>query len=214
MIEKIIFDDETYIWKTKLDFLHKKDLIMSQVKNIIESKPQVKMDNYGYKQEFQSLSFDGILNIENDLDKIINKGIELCKSLYFDSYNKINMDSWVNIVRSVEPKQINFKYIENSKIDKYHVHVDIQKNMNMFYPNFTWVYYIQMPDVMENEDGVLYIKGKNEKEYYIKPEEDDLIIMYGWLPHSPNNAPKAKTDRIVMAGNVGFEFIKKEKSFI
>jgi hypothetical protein len=34
------------------------------------------------------------------------------------------------------------------------------------------------------------------------------------IPHSPNNAPNSKLDRIVMAGNVGFEYIKKEKSLI
>jgi hypothetical protein len=36
----------------------------------------------------------------------------------------------------------------------------------------------------------------------------------GDMPHAPNNAPKATIDRIVVAGNVGFDFIKKEKSLI
>jgi hypothetical protein len=71
-----------------------------------------------------------------------------------------------------------------------------------------------MPDVMDGEDGVLYFKGKNKKEYWIRPEEDDLIIMEGDMPHAPNNAPNSIIDRIVMAGNVGFDFIKKEKTII
>jgi hypothetical protein len=69
-----------------------------------------------------------------------------------------------------------------------------------------------MPNIMEDLDGVLFIMGENKEEYYIKPEEGDLIIMLGNLPHAPNNAPKSTIDRIVLAGNVGFEFIKKEKS--
>jgi hypothetical protein len=71
-----------------------------------------------------------------------------------------------------------------------------------------------MPEVMENEDGVLYFKGKNGNEYWIRPEEDELIIMEADMPHSPNNAPNSNLDRIVLAGNVGFDYIKKEKSVI
>jgi hypothetical protein len=71
-----------------------------------------------------------------------------------------------------------------------------------------------MPDVMNGDDGVLYFLGENKKEYFIKPEEDDLIIMEAHIPHAPNNAPNSTIDRIVMAGNVGFDFIKKEKSLI
>jgi hypothetical protein len=71
-----------------------------------------------------------------------------------------------------------------------------------------------MPDVMNGDDGVLYFRGKNKKEYWIRPEEDDLIIMEGDMPHAPNNAPNSTLDRIVLAGNVGFEFLKNFKSII
>ena len=71
-----------------------------------------------------------------------------------------------------------------------------------------------MPDVMEGDDGILYFKSKNDITYWVKPEEDDLIIMEADMPHAPNSAPNSSVDRIVMAGNVGFEFIKKEKSLI
>ena len=79
---------------------------------------------------------------------------------------------------------------------------------------YTFVYYIQMPNILEGEDGVLYFKGNNNKEYWILPEEDDLIIMPGYMPHAPNNAPKSKIDRIVLAGNIGFEYLKIKKSII
>ena len=71
-----------------------------------------------------------------------------------------------------------------------------------------------MPDVMNDEDGVLYFEGENKKEYWIRPEEDDLIIMEAHMPHAPSAAPNSTLDRIVIAGNVGFDFIKKEKSLI
>jgi hypothetical protein len=214
-MEKIYFDSETFIWKTKLNFHNKKDHLIEIVKKIVAENPLIVRDNYGYKQEFKSITFNGEILVENDLDGIINIGIKNCKELYSnETYNKINMDSWINIVNSKNPKQINFEHVISSKIDKYHNHVDIQKDINMFYPHFTWVYYIQMPDVMHDDDGVLYIRGKDNVEHWIRPEEDELIIMSGTIPHSPNNAPNANLDRIVLAGNVGFELIKKEKSFI
>ena len=37
--------------------------------------------------------------------------------------------------------------------------------MGSFFPHYTYVYYIQMPDVMNADDGVLYFLGENKKEY-------------------------------------------------
>ena len=145
-------------------------------------------------------------------------GIDYCKKIYTQEvntkFNKVNTDSWVNIVRSKNPVQIQFKHDEIKGVDKFHTHTEINKQMKSFVPNYTYVYYIQMPDIMEGEDGVLYFKSKNGNEYYIKPEEDELIIMEADMAHAPNNAPKSSIDRIVLAGNVGFEYIKKEKSLL
>jgi cupin superfamily acireductone dioxygenase involved in methionine salvage len=113
----------------------------------------------------------------------------------------------VNIVRSNNPVQIQFKHDEMKGVDKYHTHTEINKKNKSFFPHYTYVYYIQMPDVMDGEDGVLYFKGENEKEYWIRPEEDDLIIIPGHLPHSVGLASKSNKDRIVLAGNVGFEMV-------
>ena len=150
----------------------------------------------------------GLINIETKLDEIVQLGINKCKEIYNEkniNYNKINTGAWVNVVRSKNPVQKKFYPDE-----KYHIHTDISDSMKQFIPNYTYVYYIQMPDVMNGEDGVIYFRGKNGNEYWIRPEEDDLIIMEGDMPHSPNNAPQSTIDRIVMAGNVGFEMIKKE----
>jgi cupin superfamily acireductone dioxygenase involved in methionine salvage len=67
---------------------------------------------------------------------------------------------------------------------------------------------------MDGEDGVLYFKGENNNEYWIRPEEDDLIIIPGDLPHSPGLASKSYKDRIVVAGNVGFEESKQTKTLL
>ena len=48
----------------------------------------------------------------------------------------------------------------------------------------------------------------------ILPKENDIIIMEGRVPHVPASARKSTKDRIVIAGNVGFEMIKKTNSLI
>ena len=220
MIEKIYFDKETYIWKTNLKLNNYKNEILKEAYHIIDlQKNSVKHDGYAYKQVWKgNLDFDGVINVENKLDLIYQMGIDYCKKIYTQEvntkFNKVNTDSWVNIVRSKNPVQIQFKHDEIKGVDKFHTHTEINKQMKSFVPNYTYVYYIQMPDIMEGEDGVLYFKSKNGNEYYIKPEEDELIIMEADMAHAPNNAPKSSIDRIVLAGNVGFEYIKKEKSLL
>ncbi len=217
-MEKLYFDDSTYIWKIKLNKLSDKDTLLKEANFVIESQPDIKTDGFGYKKEWNNnINFTGEITIETKMDEIIQMGIDYCKDLYKERnvvYNKINTDAWVNVVRSTNPVQIQFKHEELKGVDKFHVHTDINKEMKSFIPHYTYVYYVQMPDVMNGEDGVLYFRGKNNKEYWIRPEEDDLIIMEADMPHSPNNAPKSTVDRIVVAGNVGFDYIKKEKSLI
>jgi hypothetical protein len=212
-MEKIYFDETTYIWKCKLNLIDNKPLFLKEAYSVIESQPNVKSDGFGYAMEWnKNLNFIGDINIETKLDEIVQIGINKCKEIYNEknvNYNKINTDSWVNVVRSKNPVQENFH-----TANKYHIHTEIQKKEKSFYPHYTYVYYIQMPDVMNDEDGVLYFKVNNGKEYWIRPEEDDLIIMEGDMPHSPNTAPNSTLDRIVIAGNVGFDYIKKEKSIL
>lgn len=214
MIEKLIFSEKTILYKTKLhNMINHKDVILKKCEEVIASQPGVKTDGYGYIIKHDELNFLGDIEIQNKLDEIIKLSIDACINLYGETkipYNRIQTDGWVNVVRAKDPVQHNF--MEN--MQKYHVHTDINKSSGTFVPTYTYVYYIQMPNNLENEDGVLYFLDNNEKEHHILPEEGDLIIMSGDLPHAPNHALKSTRDRIVFAGNVGFEMIKKEKSLL
>ena len=209
MVEKIYFDELTFIWKGKLNLFNCKDVILRESFDIINSSNDLskKTDAYGYLSSRQ-VDFKGNILIKNKLDEICQSGINVCKELYQNEFNKVNSDAWVNVVRSKDPVQ------PKMTGSKYHTHTDIQSKLGSFFPHFTYVYYIQMPDNMDGEAGVLYFKGKDEKEYWIRPEEDDLVVLEGWMPHSPSNAPNSTVDRIVMAGNVGFEHIKEHKTLV
>jgi hypothetical protein len=83
MIEKIYFDDTTFIWKTKLIKLNQKSSLLKEAYSVIESLPNVKTDGFGYKKEWNNnLNFIGMVDVETNLDYVVQKGIDFCKELY------------------------------------------------------------------------------------------------------------------------------------
>ena len=218
-MEKIQYDDSTYLYKTKLNFINLKNDLVKEANLIRERRKDInKTDGLAYMEFYNDLNFNGNFKTKNTLDIICKEGIQKCKELYIMEtgldVNLINVEIWINVVRSKEPIQINFVDGELSQNNRYHVHTEISKAQKKFSPIYTFVYYIQMPDIMEDDDGYLFIQGEDGVEYRIMPEEDDFIVMPGNIPHSPNNAPKATIDRIVVAGNVRFDYAKKQKSLL
>jgi tryptophan halogenase len=218
MVQKIYFDDDTFIWKTKLNLHNSKDEILSNAQFIIDkvnqkyNNTESNIDCFGFEVQRTSEKGLGSIHVANKLLEAVQGGINECISLYGETakpYNKVDIGLWVNVVRAKDPVQPEYKQKKLTGENGYHIHTEIAKANNDFEPAYTYVYYIQMPDVMDGDDGVLYFKGKNGKEYYVKPEEDDLIIMPGDMPHYPNYAPNSTKDRVVVAGNVGFDDVKK-----
>jgi hypothetical protein len=212
-MEKIYFDDTTFIWKKKLNLIEYKSLLLKEANDIINSEHMNKNDGFAIISWVDNVNSIGELNKTNKISEVSQISINLCKEIYETNntpFNKVNVETWINRVRCKNPIQKEYW----GDVDKYHTHTEIQTQLKSFYPHYTFVYYIQMPDVMNGDDGVLYFKSKEGVEYFVKPEEDDLIIMKGDMPHSPNSSPNSTIDRIVLAGNVGFDFIKTKSSVI
>jgi hypothetical protein len=212
-MEKIVFDDDTFIWKTKLNLTSFKDEILGLCNEVVNSSDEFNFDAFPYSRIQDDVNFLGNIVIKTKLDEIAQLSINYCKQIHDDKGIDINMvetDAWVNIVRADNPVQPNFK----EGHEKYHIHTEINKANKAFVPSYTYVYYVQMPDNITGDDAVLYFKSKNGNEYSVLPNEDELIIMEADVPHAPNSSPNSTKDRIVFAGNVGFNYIKKEKSLI
>jgi len=218
-MEKIYFDDETYIWKTNFDISHMKDDVLEEclsiIKHMEDSRPY---DAFIFYREWnEHLNFIGDIESTKKIYEIVKEGIKACTTLFNENiklpYNKINTMGWINIVRAKNPKQVNFLTETETEIIM-HNHAELNSNSNLFKCDYTYVHYVQMPDNLEGNDGVLYIEGKDGIIYNILPKENDIIIMEGRVPHVPASAKKSTKDRIVIAGNVGFEMIKKRNSLI
>lgn len=214
-MQKIYFDETTFIWKTKANLIESKNDMLIKCLEIADiNVDKAIFDNYRYTDDIDLNSFKPReLAIEkpiHKLDNVINLSVNNSIEVYEEKFNRITVESWVNIVRAKKPKQR--ETAEDTM--KMHIHTELNYKIGSFKPTYTFVYYVQMPDNLSNLDGVLLIEGENKKIYNILPEEDDLIIFDARLPHTPKAAFNSTKDRIVLAGNVGFENIKETKSLL
>lgn len=212
-MEKIVFSESAHIYRTKLNMTEHKSELLDLCNEIIKNQPNVRTDGFGYNRTSGNIDFSGQVEIKNRLDDVVQKGINSCIEIYngeIGEHNLVETDGWVNIVRAKDPVQENFKEGK----EKYHIHTEINKKFNSFEPTYTYVYYIQMPNNLQDDDAVLFFQDKDGVEFSILPEEDDLIIMPADTPHAPNKSDNSTIDRIVFAGNVGIRFVKKQKSLI
>ena len=216
-MKKIYFDDETYIWRTQFGISHIKDDVLKECFDMMDEIGEIPGDNFGFFDKWiESVDyFDGNFEATTKIEEIVKEGIQNCIKIFNENkklpYNNINTDGWINVVRAKNPKQPNFSTETEIVM---HNHTEINQTHKTFKPDYTYVYYVQMPDNLEDNDGVLYIEGKDGIIHHILPNEDDFIIMESHVPHVPASARKSTKDRIVIAGNVGFELIKKTKSLI
>ena len=79
-MEKISFDNSTYIWKTKLNMLDNKENLLKKFYEIEEF--------YNKFKDIDAFPYDN--GMDNKLDEIMNKSVEICESLYTETNNIYN----------------------------------------------------------------------------------------------------------------------------
>jgi len=195
-MENIFFNNEVICYKTQYTSLANKDELINHIYSLIE-KQTSKNDGY-------------VIEIEDDLiSDIIQFGIDTCKKIYLEDGNEIETilhDLWLNRVRKYD-EQLQATTFENPI---FHNHKTINESKKIFVPDYTFVYYVQIQNNLSGNEGHLMIKNKNDEIYSFLPNEGDLIIMKGDLPHSPVSAVNTTQDRLVIAGNIGFKFYKQK----
>lgn len=195
-MESIFFNNEIICYKTQYTSLTNKDELINHIYNLIK-KQTSKNDGYAIETE------------DNLISDIIQFGIDKCKKIYLEDGNEIETilhDLWLNRVRKYD-EQLQATTFENPI---FHNHKTINESRKIFVPDYTFVYYIQIQNNLSGNEGHLMIKNKNDEIYSFLPNEGDLIIMKGDLPHSPVSAVNTTQDRLVIAGNVGFKYYKKK----
>jgi hypothetical protein len=137
------------------------------------------------KQSRIYLISKNIVDIRNEILKMFMLHFKL------DENYLISIDDWV--------------FISDSKNNTsgYHNHVS-QGNLVFFKepPQWSLVYYLQMPNNLEGIDGHLSFKTKNDKEVSFLPVENQIIMFPADIEHKPELNKKSTNDRIVYAANL------------
>jgi hypothetical protein len=140
-----------------------------------------------------------------EIDYILNYGAEKCKELF---YKDKNIE---DVTYAIYP----WSFISRNETTASHFH-----NHDMFAPkvqksiksNYTFIYYVQIPNNLKDNDGKLIIIDEEQQHISILPEENELIILPAHLYHRPETAINSNIDRIVIAATVLFDLpILKEK---
>jgi hypothetical protein len=194
-MEKIKLGDEITLYRVDYNPTFSKEQTLNSISELIKLQPE----NEG------SDAFTYLKNKFTEIDEIEKVGIDICvniakqEELKFTNYNN---DTWVNRVKTKNPVQ-RFGTILFGH--PYHNHDDINKNMLRHTPTYTFIYYLQMPDNLQNDEGHLVLKDSTGNVYSILPKEGEFLIHGSNIDHYPKEASNSNKDRFVIAGNVGFE---------
>ena len=202
---KININNEIDIYKTTLDFntnFNKKLFIdkLKIVDTLVEaSKPTKKTP--GRQSALSEMYMPELNFIKDNISNLL--------STEFNVSNNFIMKTWVYYSDS------------DNGYSGYHTHETLHPTpisaVDKVKTNYTFTYYLQMPNNLKNDEGKLFFRTKSGFEFGILPNEDDVFIFSADLEHRPEINPNSTKSRIVIAGNTAFfdEHLRKtEKSFL
>jgi hypothetical protein len=181
MIEKINLNDTISIYKTKIEVLDIKQLIADIKINLdvsIDTKKPTPLE-----PGIQSTIVVSTPTIRELTEKIINT--------LFETFN---------IDKNSPYTTMQWSYISDNKNTYYGFHSHDKKTHTNIPLQWTYTYYVQMPNNLDGEDGKLFFKLDDDTTHSILPETGDLLIFPTTLLHAPMTNTKSDIERIVFAG--------------
>lgn len=114
----------------------------------------------------------------------------------FDTKNidKIAKSSWI------------YTQIKEFKMEWMHTHEYLMSsNQTNLKTQWTYVFYIQIPNDLSNNEGNIIFKTEDGNLHSFKPNENDIFIFSGEIQHMAVPTINSKTKRIVYATNLSFD---------
>jgi hypothetical protein len=208
MIDKIEIDKDVFVYRIKKTLIHSKDEILNKIEknSTYANIKQLKEDgsyNVGIQSPF-------IIRC-NELNEIENTANEIAKEIY--GYDSFINNTWSFMLES------DYKFpLKNEDENGWHDHLKVfALNNKLYKSNVTFIYYLQLPNNLKNDDGMLSFRINNGKIIRIMPEEGEYVVFSSDVMHRAELSPNSTIPRIVIAGNIHFVKnikIKKEISLI
>lgn len=207
-MNKIFINNDTFYYKGKLDVAIDNSVFLTKVKTILYQHPQyILTSDSSYtpagelvrkvlmtptKEHYISLITSKFSTLET------RTIVSFATDFLSNSLNVLNdfvFHSWVLFADNKDEKSY------------YHDHLDINGVRNQW----SFCYYIQMPNNLSGDQGKLMFKTADGLEHGTLPEEGDLIIFPGDLLHKPIEAVNSNKDRVVFCSNIAFTNLQARK---
>lgn len=190
----IPFDDD-FIYKTKI-----KDFDNEKLESIVEVDRKFL---FGDMKFFPNplngigLQYQKTIITNKELLEVFSTCHDYVKKLYSEifkvevisSYN----NGWVFISTPENPHTI------------YHHHKYWESKFPNIIPEWTWIYYINIPNNLSGDEGKLFLSSntseKEDETYKILPKVGDLIVFKSSVNHRIGLNPNSTNNRIVIAGS-------------
>ncbi len=203
--KEIRLDGEVIAFSFEYTPKFSKENILDSVSKLIDEMPHIKSDGYVFKKSIEE--FDDIYNFCSErCVEISNKNLL--------KFNEFNLHKWVSVLRS-QPRQPMELDVEN-KEPTYHNHKKIAEMSGKTIPQYSFVYYLQMPDNLSGIDGHILFKNENGGVLKYLPKENEVLIFKSDLSHAPIHAKNSTKNRVVLAGDFITHTVtyKKNKTII
>jgi hypothetical protein len=138
----------------------------------------------------------------SEIDELNEQILSFCE--YYKEYEEFAVQNWVYIMNNKTQNEI------------YHTHINLVEGDERIKTDWTFCFYIQIPEELDGDDGKISFRTEDGVEHLFLPKEGEIIIFPADLEHTPKLIKNAKTDRVVIAGNISLNPLKKinDKSFI
>jgi hypothetical protein len=126
------------------------------------------------------------------LDVITDFVVDLCKEIYNEETFGYLIHPWIAISKNDRTKIL------------WHKHIHFAPPYHFIETDFTFTYYLQMPNNLNGDDGKLLFKTDDGEIYKFLPEENDIFIFPPNLSHVVEWNRESTKDRVVIASNITF----------
>jgi len=121
--------------------------------------------------------------------------IEIISNLFSIDTTYVAKSSWI------------YTQTKDFKMNWMHTHEYLHSsNHTNLKTQFTFVFYIQLPSDMNEGEGDIVFKTEDNKLHRFTPNEFDIFIFSGDLPHMAVPTQSSNENRIVYATNLCFDF--------
>lgn len=204
MITEIKLDETTSIYKVKYDWQYSKDDFIKRTNQIRKFNSNYEILKDSKTKLIDKKYFYFLFNC-NEFNALNNFVLDKCEKINNTKVSEWSIENWVFIADGYTQTDLEHNKLINAGIIPYewHKHPYVYTNNPLIKTDFTFCFYIQIPDNLTDREGNIAFKTKSGIETFLAPEEGDIIIFSGDLWHTPVGMISEKNkDRVLIAGNI------------